>query len=308
VRVLITEPLDPRAAERLLASGHEPVERLGLQGRELIAGLEGCAALIVRGATKVTDEVIAGLTTVRVICRAGTGLDNIATAAAEARGIAVLNTPAANSIAVAELVFGLLLALERHLVDATASLRAGRWEKQRYQGRELMGRSLGLVGFGRIAREVAVRARAFGMSVSASDPPLPAWPAGFEWVASTSLERVLEDSDVVSVHVPLANETRGLIGARELALMKPHALLVNVARGGVVDEAALHQALTTGMLRGAALDVFASEPPGNHPLLECANVIATPHLGASTEEAQERAGVEAAERVIEALAAIRPAH
>jgi D-3-phosphoglycerate dehydrogenase len=301
VRVLITESLDPRAAERLREAGHEPVVQLGLQGAELIEALRGASALIVRGATKVTAEVIAGASNLKVIARAGTGLDNIAVAAARERNIAVVNAPAANAVAVAELVFALLLALERHVIAATSELRAGRWERQRFMGRELMGRRLGLVGFGRIAREVAVRARAFGMTVAASDPLLTAWPAGFDWVETLSFERVLEDSDIVSVHVPLDDSTRGMIGAREFALMKPGAIFVNVARGGIADEAALHAALASGMLQGAALDVFSTEPPGQHPLLHLPNVLATPHLGASTHEAQERAGVEAAERVIEAL-------
>jgi D-3-phosphoglycerate dehydrogenase / 2-oxoglutarate reductase len=303
VKVLIADALAPAAAERLRLAGHEVQERTGLAGAELIAALSGVQALLVRGATQVTAEVLRGAQDLRVVARAGTGLDNIDVAAAKERGVTVLNTPAANAISVAELVFGMLLALERHLVDAAYDLRAGRWEKTKYSGHELHGRTLGLVGFGRIGREVAVRARAFGMTVIAHDPVLDRWPSEFEWVRSRTLDQVLAESDVVSLHLPLTSETRGLVDAARLARMGPQAVLVNCARGGVVDESALHDALAAGRLRGAALDVFAVEPaPPGHPLLSLPNVIATPHLGASTAEAQDRAGVEAAERVIEALA------
>jgi D-3-phosphoglycerate dehydrogenase len=240
----------------------------------------------------------------RIVVRAGTGLDNVDLAAAAARGIRVLNTPAANRVSVAELVFALLLEFERHAGEAAGALRAGRWEKTRFAGRELAGRTLGLVGFGRIGREVAVRARAFDMSVIAHDPLLDPWPAGFEWVAARELDPLLAESDVVSLHVPLEPATRGRIGARELALMKPDALLVNAARGGVVDETALLEALRRGQPRGALLDVFATEPATGNPLLELPNVLATPHLGASTAEAQSRAGGEAARVLLEAIAAI----
>lgn len=300
-RVLVTEKLDPGAIACLEAAGHEVVQRLGVQGNDLVAALEGCEALIVRGATKVTGEVLRAAPSLRAVARAGTGLDNIDVAVARERGIQVLNAPAANAISVAELTFALLLGFDRHLVPAAADLRDGRWEKSRYQGRELHGKTLGLLGFGRIGRDVAVRAHAFGMSVLACDPVLESWPAGFEWVGRRTLEEMLPAIDYFSLHVPLTSSTRGLIGARELALMKSSAVVVNCARGGVLDEQALHDALQSGKLRGAALDVFAQEPPGRIPLLELPNVIGTPHLGASTAEAQARAGIEAAERIVEAL-------
>jgi len=222
--------------------------------------------------------------------------------AAECAGVVVRNTPAANAVSVAELVFGLLLAFERHVAPAASDLRAGKWEKTKYAGRELAGRMLGLVGFGRIGREVATRARAFGMEVAAHDPLLTIWPAGFEWAKRATLDELIEQADVLSLHLPLTRETRGLIGAAELARMKPDALLVNAARGGVVDETALHAALVAGRPRGALLDVFATEPATGNPLLQLPNVLATPHLGASTREAQTRAGLEAAEIVIAELA------
>jgi D-3-phosphoglycerate dehydrogenase len=302
VKVLISDALAPAAAEVLRGAGHEVIVRTGLGRDELLHTLQGCQALLVRGATKVTAEVLRGAPDLRVVARAGTGLDNVDVAVAKERGVLVLNTPAANAVSVAELTIGLMLALERHLVDAVTDLRQGRWEKTRYLGRELMGRTLGLVGFGRIGRDVAVRARAFGMTVMGYDPVLPAWPAEFSWARrAESLDALLAESDVVSLHVPLVPETRNLIGAAQLARMKPDALLVNCARGGTVDEPALHAALTSGRLRGAALDVFASEPNTDSPLIGLRNVVATPHLGASTSEAQDRAGVEAAELVVSAL-------
>jgi len=303
LKVLVADRIDPAAIARLREAGHEPVERNGLAGPALSEALSDASALIVRGATKVTAESLRGADALRVIVRAGTGLDNIDVEAARAKGIKVSNTPGANAVSVAELVFGLLLALERHLGDASADLRRGTWEKTRYMGRELAGRRLGLIGFGRIGREVAVRAHAFGMSVIWCDPQVPQPPSGFEWTRRVSLDELLPDSDVVSVHVPLEDGTRGLIGPAALAVMKPDALLVNCARGGIVDERALEAALRRGSPRGAALDVFETEPPGLQPLLALPNLIATPHLGASTHEAQARAGLEAADIVNATLAA-----
>ncbi len=305
MKVLVADALDPAALARLRAAGHEVVEHGGLQGAALVAALDGVQGLIVRGATKVTGEVLRAAPSLRAVVRAGTGLDNVDAEAARECGIAVANTPAANAVSVAELVFGLLLALERHLVEAADELRRGRWEKNRHGGRELAGRTMGLLGFGRIGREVALRARAFGMEVIACDPLLPAWPAGYEWVQPVTRDELLAGCDVLSLHVPLTDGTRGSVGARELALLRADAVVVNCARGGVLDEAALHDALVAGRLRGAALDVFEREPPGALPLLSLPNVIATPHLGASTAEAQRRAGLEAAELLLQALAAAR---
>jgi len=301
MKVLVTERLDASASERLRAAGHEVVERPGAQGAELAAALEGCAALLIRGGTRVTAEVLKSAPSLKVVARAGTGLDNVDVGTARQLGITVLNAPSANSVSVAELVFGLLLAFERQLVPATLELRQGRWEKSRFVGLELAGRRLGLVGFGHIGRAMASRARAFEMPVSAYDPLLEDWPAGFEWVERATLDHLLAGADVVSLHLPLSPKTRGMIGAAQLARMKRGALLVNAARGGLVDESALAAALADGTIRGAILDVFASEPPGESPLLGLPNVLATPHLGASTEDAQRRAGTEAAERLIEAL-------
>ncbi|MBI1798727.1 MAG: hydroxyacid dehydrogenase [Candidatus Eisenbacteria bacterium] len=304
MKILVTDSLDHAALSRLRAAGHEVVELPGLQGEALIGALVECRALVIRGGTRVTSEVLRGSPSLRVVVRAGSGLDNVDQAAARRQGVAVFNTPAANAVSVAELVFGLLLALERRIAGAFASLRGGAWEKFHFMGRELSGRRLSLIGFGRIGREVALRARAFEMRVSACDPLVAAWPAGFTWVERVTLEGALERADVLSLHVPLGPETRGLIGPSEFASMPQGAVLVNVARGGLVDEPALLDALIRGHLSGAALDVFSTEPPGSHPLFDLPNVVATPHLGASTLEAQRRAGEEAATAVIEALAAL----
>ena len=302
MKVLVTDKADAKALDRIRRAGHEVVEKVGLQGSELVEALNGAYALLVRGGTKVTGEVLRATTTLKLVVRAGTGLDNVDAAAARAKGIVVHNTPNANSVSVAELVFGLLLSFERHLVDAVRELREGRWEKVRFAGHEIAGRRMGLIGFGRIAREVAARARAFQMEVWAYDPVLPSWPEDFPWVKKVELSELLVASDVLSLHVPLDDKTRGMIGADELSKMKLDAVLVNCARGGMVDEAALFEALKAKQLRGAILDVFATEPPGDTPLLDLPNVIATPHLGASTAEAQRRAGDEAAAILVEALA------
>ena len=304
MRVLVTDPVDRSALERLRGAGHEVVERIGAKGQDLVAALDGFHALLVRGATKVTADVLRDARTLKVVVRAGTGLDNVDVAEAKSRGIEVFNTPNANSVSVAELTLGLMLAFERHIAAASADLREGRWEKSRFSGRELAGRTLGLVGFGRIGRVVAQRARAFEMSVAACDPLLVHWPGGFDWVPRTTLDELLPAVDFLSLHVPLTPETRGMMGKRELARMRPDAVLINCGRGGLVDEAALQAALESGALRGALLDTFSQEPPGRIPLLALPQVLAVPHLGASTLEAQRRAGDEAADVLLAALATL----
>jgi D-3-phosphoglycerate dehydrogenase len=305
MRVLACDGIDPSAVQRIRDAGHDVVEAKGLAAPDLLTALKGVHGLLVRSATKVTAEVLAGAPDLRVVVRAGTGLDNVDTAAADARGVVVRNTPDANTVSVAEIAFGMLLALERHLAEAAADLRAGRWEKSKYAGREIFGRTLGVVGFGRIGREVANRARAFGMSVLAFDELVRKSPAGFEWVRQADRDTLLRESDVITLHLPLTEHTRHSLSTREFGLMKPDAVLVNASRGGVVDETALHAALTTGRLRAAAIDVFEREPaPPDHPLLRLPNVLALPHLGASTSEAQRRAGTDAAAALLEALAAL----
>lgn len=303
MKVLACDGIDAAAIARLRQAGHEVTEAKALKGPALISALAGVHALIVRGATKVTAEVFPACPDLRIVVRAGTGTDNIDGEAGAAAGVTVTNTPHANSVSVAELVFAMMLALERHLVPAATDLRHGVWEKSKYQGRELSGRTLGILGFGRIGREVATRARAFDLTVIAHDPRHRAGSEGFDWVRAVDRDDIFRLADILTLHVPLGDTTHHLVDARAIGLLKQDAILINASRGGVVDESALFDALATGHLRGAAMDVFETEPPpADHPLLRLPNVLPLPHLGASTAEAQRRAGMEAAERVIQALA------
>ena len=249
----------------------------------------------------MTRQVIEHGVNLKAIGRAGIGLDNIDLEAAKEHNIKVLNTPGATSISVAELALGHMLALARHIPQATASLKAGKWEKKRFMGVELYGKTLGIIGIGRIGREVAKRALALGMDLLAYDPYVKEESVRDLGVKLLPLDDVLAHSDYITVHVPLTEETRHLLSTEEFAKMKDGVRIVNCARGGVVDEEALYEALVSGKVVGAALDVFEEEPPKESKLLQLDNVIATPHIGASTVEGQRRAGVEIAEKMIEAL-------
>ncbi len=302
MKVLACDKVDAAAIVKLRAAGYEVSEGNALKGAELAAALAGVQGLLVRGATKVTADVFPLAPSLKVVVRAGTGLDNVDQRAAKAAGVQVFNTPNANTVSVAELVFAMLIGFERHIAPASSDLKRGVWEKSKYQGREIAGRTLGILGFGRIGREVATRARAFDMTVIAHDPVYQSGAEGFAWVRSVDRDALFRESDVLTLHVPLLPETKGSVAAHELGLMKKDAVLINASRGGVVDEVALLAALTGGALRGAAIDVFEAEPaPADHPLLALANVLPLPHLGASTAEAQKRAGTDAAEILIDAL-------
>jgi D-3-phosphoglycerate dehydrogenase len=304
-RILVTETIAEEGLARLQAAAHVDV-RTGLDKAALLAALGEYDALVVRSATKVTEEVLAAGTRLRVVGRAGTGVDNIDVSAATKRGILVVNAPASNSVAVAELTIGLILSLARHLPQSHGSLQAGRWERSAYMGVEVRGKTLGLVGLGRIGAEVARRARGLEMHVVAYDPIVSTERAAQLGVTLTALDEVLAQADYVSVHVPLVEATRHLINAARLAQMKPSAYLINAARGGIVDEHALVEALERGVIAGAALDTFEKEPPGASPLFGHPRVITTPHLGASTVEAQALTGVDVAEGVLVALAGGSP--
>ncbi len=295
MKVLACDKVDAAAIAALRAAGHDVSEGNALKGADLIAALEGVQGLLVRGATKVTADVLRAAPSLKVVVRAGTGLDNVDQAVAKECGVVVSNTPNANSVSVAELAIGLMLAIERHVVPASTDLRAGVWEKTKYMGRELAGRTLGVFGFGRIGREVATRARAFDMHVIAYDPMYDSAGEGFSWVRMVKRDELFAQADVITLHVPLTKDTKDSIGAREFSLMRKDAILVNCARGGVVNEDALHAALSGGTIRAAATDVFTTEPPGASPLLSLPNLLPLPHLGASTAEAQKRAGTEAAD-------------
>jgi D-3-phosphoglycerate dehydrogenase len=276
--------------------------RPGLKGDELADAIAAADAVLVRSATRITRESLARAQRLKAIGRAGVGVDTIDVDAATERGIPVLTAPAGNTTSAAELTFALLLALARKVPAADRSMKAGEWDKKSFNGTELLGKTLGLVGAGRIGGEVAKRARAFGMRVLVSDPFLNAERARALDVEVGSFNEVLERADVLSVHVPLTDSTRNLIGASEIGRMKSGALLLNVARGGVVDENALADALKSKKLGGAALDVFLAEPlPADHFLRSLPNVVLTPHLGASTAEAQHNVAIEIANAVRAAL-------
>jgi len=264
----------------------------GLSEAELLGRVGDIDAWVVRGATKVTRRLIEAAPKLRWVARAGAGIDNIDAATARERGIGVLNVPGANAVAVAELVFGLLLGLFRQIPAADASIKRGEWDKSRFKGRELRGKTLGIVGLGQIGRAVAQRALAFQMTCVGHDPLLDDEVIEDFDVQTLSLDDLLTRAQILTLHVPLSPETRGMIGAREVARMPKGAVLVNAARGGLVDEAAVLEALDRGHLSGAVFDVFAQEPPGTSTLPAHAKVVATPHLGAATVEAQEAVGEE----------------
>ena len=302
-RVLVADAiaadgLEPLNGDTRFLVDHQP----GLSGDALATAIAGADAVLVRSATKITKESLARADRLKVIGRAGVGVDTIDVDAATARGIAVLTAPSGNTISAAELTLALLLALVRRIPAADRSMRDGAWDRKSFTGTELHGKTLGLVGAGRIGGEVARRARAFGMKVLVHDPYLTAERARALELELVPLDDVLRRSDVVSVHVPLTEGTQGLIMDAELRKLRRGAYLLNVARGGIVDEGALVRVLEDGHLGGAALDVYEQEPlPKDHPLRRLPNVVLTPHLGASTEEAQQNVAREIAEAVRAAL-------
>lgn len=301
--VLATDGVDERGLASLAESGAFEVESVDDSASpEFAQALSRAHALIVRSATTVDAAMLDAAPDLKVIGRAGVGVDNIDVEAASQRGIAVFNAPSGNTIAAAELTMALVLAVARQLVEADRSVREDRWDRSEFQGVELEGRTLGLIGAGRVGGEVVNRARAFGMEVIVYDPYLTQERADDLGFRLTDLDEVLETSDVVSIHVPLTTETEGLVGEDALSRMKSSAYLVNVARGGVIDETSLAAALTEGKIAGAALDVYDTEPlPSDSPLRRAPNLVMTPHLGASTEDAQMRVAAQVAERIGNAL-------
>jgi D-3-phosphoglycerate dehydrogenase / 2-oxoglutarate reductase len=301
MRVLVTEPLAERGLDSLREE-HQVDVRTDLATGGLVEAIEPFDALVVRSQTKVTADVIEAGRNLKVIARAGIGLDNVDVEAATRRGVMVVNAPQSNVLSAAEHTVALLLALARNVPQADAALRSGRWERERFQGVELHGKTLGIVGLGRVGTMVAQRGLSFGLRLIAFDPYVSrdrARSLGIELMPD--LGALLVQADFVTVHLPRTSETEGLIGEREMALMRPGARLINTSRGGIVDESALGDALRSGRLAGAALDVFAEEPVTDHPLFDLPNVVVTPHLGAATQEAQDKAGAAIAEMVRLAL-------
>jgi D-3-phosphoglycerate dehydrogenase len=304
MRVLITDGLEAEAIASL-KKVHQ-VDVAELDAKQLLEQIPAYQGLIVRGRTKVTKDVIARASNLKVVGRAGVGVDNIDVSEATARKVLVVNAPTASTVSVAELALGHMISWSRFLPQADKSIKEGKWEKKQFEGHEIYGKTLGLIGSGRIGAEVAKRAQAFGMRVIAFDPYLPPDVAQKINVALVPKETVLRESDFISIHAALTPETRGMIGTKDLAMMKKTAVLVNCARGEIVQEAALADALKTGIIAGAALDVFEKEPPAGSPLISAPHVVFTAHLGASTHEAQTRAGAIIADQVIKALDGKRP--
>ncbi len=301
-RVLVTEKIAQNGLDLLAEAGHEVDVREGLSPDELLGAVAGAHALIIRSATKVTAEVLAAGTALQVVGRAGVGLDNVDVAAATERGVMVVNAPTSNILSVAEQAMALLLAQARNIPQAHSALVAGRWERSKWEGVELHGKVLGVVGLGRAGSLVAQRAHAFGMELIGYDPFVTQERARAMGVRLVGLDELVAEADFVSIHTPKTPETVGLFGRDLLAKAKPGIRIVNTARGGIVDEEALADAIRDGIVAGAGLDVFATEPCTESPLFELPGVVVSPHLGASTEEAQDKAGVTIAEQLLLALA------
>lgn len=301
IRVHVNDPLDEEAMELLRSKKELEVTSEHLEKDDLIKIMPEIEVLVVRSATKVTADVIEAGKKLKIIARAGVGLDNIDLGKAKEKGIKVLNTPGASAASVAELTIGMMFALSRHIVRGTIDLKEGRWTKKQLKGVELNGKTLGIIGLGRIGREVAKRALALGMKVIAYDPFVKDIDMDVKLV---DLDEIFSNSDYITVHVPLIPETKHLISDEAFEKMKKGVFVLNCARGGIVDEKALLKALKDGKVAGAGMDVFEMEPPTSDvekELLSLPNVVATPHIGASTKEAQKRVGKEIVNRIFEEL-------
>ena len=301
-RVLVSEELAERGLDRLRAAGHEVDVRVGLSPEELRGVIKGASALIVRSATQVDDALLEAGSELVVVGRAGVGLDNVDVEAATKRGVVVANAPESNIVSAAEHTLAMLLAVARNVPQAHAALVQGRWERSRWEGVELLDKTLGIAGLGRIGKLVAQRAAAFGMRIIAFDPFVSVERARAMNIELVDIDRLVQESDFLTIHLPKTKETVGLIGRDMLLKAKPNLRVVNVARGGIVDEEALAEAVSSGVIAGAALDVFAKEPTTESPLFSVPGIVVTPHLGASTTEAQDKAGDDIADMINLALA------
>jgi D-3-phosphoglycerate dehydrogenase len=303
-KIFIADPISSKGIEALSADGlFNIVVKTGLKEEELTPLLSDAIALIVRSQTEVTPTILKSAPLLKVIGRAGVGVDNVDVEAATKQGIIVMNAPDGNTISTAEHAFSLLLSLARNIPQAHASMKAGEWNRKKYEGIELYHKTLGILGMGRIGTEVARRALAFGMRVLVYDPYLSASKASkFQMELVEKLEELLPRADFITVHMPMTEETRHIIGEREIAFLKPGVRIVNCARGGLIDEVALEKGIAEGRIAGAALDVFENEPlPSESTLRKASRLVLTPHLGASTVEAQELVGIEIAQSVRAAL-------
>ena len=304
IRVLVCEPIHEDGVRMMREAGFQVDLKTAITGKELIEIVGGYDALVVRSQTKVTGEVLAEAGRLKAVARAGVGLDNIDVEEAKRRGVEVINSPEAPSNAVAEIVLGFMLSLARRIPEADASMKRGEWIKGRLTGFELRGKTLGVIGFGRIGYLLAKKAKALGMRALTYDVIIEKLMGYVEEAGAeaVTLESLLASSDFITVHVPLLPQTRHMIGRGEMEMMKRGAYLINAARGAIVDEEALREALTSGRLAGAALDVYEEEPPGDTVLTGLRNVVCTPHIGATTEEAQRANSTIVAEKLIKILA------
>ena len=302
--VLIAEDLSP-ATIAVLGDGFEIRHCDGANRDELLPALAQANAVLVRSATKIDAQAIAASPNLKVIARAGVGLDNVDISAATSAGVLVVNAPTSNIVSAAELTVALLLAVARNVVPANLALKSGQWQRSKFGGIELQGKTVGIIGMGKIGLLVAQRLAGFDMKFVAYDPYVKVAPTDGPSITMVSLDELLAQSDFVTIHIPKTSETSGLINASALSKMKSSAFVINAARGGVLDETDLFQALQAGTIAGAGLDVYASEPCTDSPLFTLDNVVATPHLGASTPEAQEKAGIAVAESVVAAFAGIK---
>ena len=301
VTILITDDVDRQCVDILEAEGFRVEYHPALGPAEILKAVEPVEGLIVRSRSRVTSHVLEAGKKLKVVGRAGAGVDNIDVAAATRHGIIVMNTPGGNTISTAEHTLSMMLALARNIPQANQSLREGKWERSAFVGTELYGKTLGVIGLGKVGSEVSRRASAFGMKIVAFDPAQSEEMAGKVNAQLVGLPDLLRQSDFITLHSPLIPETKGLIGKESLALCKHGVRIINCARGGIVDEAALLGALESGAVAGAALDVFEQEPPSNTPLIRHPNVVVTPHLAASTEEAQEKVAIQIARQVADFL-------
>ncbi|MEN6571344.1 MAG: hydroxyacid dehydrogenase [Anaerolineaceae bacterium] len=300
-KVLLTDGLEENGKE-ILRKSAEVVDQPGITAEDLLKVVGEYDALIVRGRTKVTAAVFDAGKKLKVVGRAGVGVDNIDLAAAKAHGVTVVNSPLATSVAVAELTMGLMLSEIREIARADAGLKSGKWLKKELEGTELMGKTLGIIGFGRIGAAVAKRAAAFDMTIVGYDPLIPAEEIKKRGGQPMSLDELLKVSDIITMHLPLTADTKNMLNAEAFEKMKKGVYIICAARGGVIDETALLDALNSGKVAGAALDVFAVEPPGQSDLVNHPKVVDTPHIGAQTVESQARAANDISEEVINALA------
>jgi D-3-phosphoglycerate dehydrogenase len=301
MKVLVSDNISPKGVEILKKAGLEVDVKTGMKPEELKACIGAYNGLVIRSATKVTAEIIEAATNLKVIGRAGSGLDNVDKIAASKRGIVVMNTPGGNTVTTAEHTVAMLFSVARMIPQATASMKTGKWEKKKFMGVELFNKTLGIIGLGAIGSQVAKKAQGLEMNVIAYDPFLNEDKAQAMGIRKGSLDEVFAESDFITIHSPMTTETKGLINTATIAKMKNGVRIINCARGGIINEIDLYEAMKSGKVAAAALDVFEKEPPENNPLLTLDNLICTPHLGASTEEAQENVALAVAEQIADYL-------